>query len=203
MESIDTVIFDLGDVLIPWNPRSLYRKLFSDAVEMERFLAEVCTLEWNAQQDAGRPRAEGTALLVAQFPQHEALIRAYYDRWEEMLGEVIQGTADLLLALKAKGYRVFALSNWSAETFPVARPRYPILEAFDGLVISGREGLIKPDPAIYRLLCERHAIDPRRAVFIDDNVVNVEAARGVGMKAIPFQDAEQVHRDLASLGIRI
>lgn len=203
MESIDTVIFDLGDVLIPWNPRNLYRKLFDDEREMERFLAEICTMEWNARQDAGRTREEGTALLVARHPEYESLIRAFYDRWEEMLGEVIQGSAELLLELKAKGYRVFALSNWSAETFPVARPKYPILEAFEGLVISGREGLIKPDPAIYRLLCERHGIDPRRAVFIDDNVVNVEAARGLGMQAIVFQDAAQARRDLAALGLPV
>ncbi len=203
MESIDTVIFDLGDVLIPWNPRNLYRKLFSDEAEMERFLAEVCTMEWNAQQDAGRPREEGTALLVARHPEYEPLIRVFYDRWEEMLGEVIQGSAELLLELKAKGYRVFALSNWSAETFPVARPKYPILEEFEGLVISGREGLIKPDPAIYRLLCERHGIDPRRAVFIDDNLANVEGARGVGMRAIAFRDAAQARKELAALGLPV
>lgn len=203
MASIDTVIFDLGDVLIPWNPRNLYRKLFDDEREMERFLAGVCTMEWNAQQDAGRTREEGTALLVARHPEYEPMIRAFYDRWEEMLGEVIQGSAELLLELKAKGYRVFALSNWSAETFPVARPKYPILEEFEGLVISGREGLIKPDPAIYQLLCERHDIDPRRAVFIDDNVVNVEAARGVGMQAVAFRDAAQARKELAGLGLPV
>ena len=140
MNAIDTVVFDLGEVLIPWDPRRLYRRLFADEAAMERFLAQVCTPEWNGRQDAGRPLAEGTALLVAAFPEHEALIRAYYGRWEEMLGPVNEGSAALVRDLKAAGYRVLALTNWSGETFPRARRLYPVLEAFEGILVSGGGG---------------------------------------------------------------
>jgi 2-haloacid dehalogenase len=200
---IDTVIFDLGEVLIPWDPRNLYRKLIPDAETMERFLAEVCSPEWNARQDGGRSLADGTAELLATFPHHEVWIRAFYDRWPEMLGAVIEGSAELLRELQAKGYRVLALSNWSAETFPVARPLYPILEAFEGLVISGQEGTTKPDPAIYRLLCERYGVVPERAVFLDDSLRNVQGAQAIGMHAIQFHSPRQVRSALAALGLQV
>ena len=203
MTRVDTVIFDLGDVLIAWDPRKLYRKLIPDAVTMERFLSEVCTPEWNARQDAGRSLTEGTAELLAAFPQHEIWIRAFYERWPEMLGEVIEGSAELLRELQAKGYRVLALSNWSAETFPLARSRYPILAAFEGVVVSGQEGMIKPDPAIYRLLCDRYRIAPERAVFIDDSLRNVAAARAFGMQAIHFRSPLQLRDALVSLGLPV
>jgi 2-haloacid dehalogenase len=201
VNAIDTVVFDLGEVLIPWDPRRLYRQLFADEGAMERFLAQVCTPEWNGRQDAGRSLAEGTALLVAAFPEHEALIRAYYGRWEEMLGPVNEGSAALLRDLKAAGYRVLALTNWSGETFPRARRLYPVLEAFEGILVSGEEGLAKPDPVIYRLLCERFSVDPARAVFLDDSPANVAGARGIGMHAVQFQDAGQARRALQDLGV--
>ena len=201
MNAIDTVVFDLGEVLIPWDPRRLYRQLFADEAAMERFLAQVCTSEWNGRQDAGRSLAEGTALLVAAFPEHEALIRAYYGRWEEMLGPVNEGSAALLRDLKAAGYRVLALTNWSGETFPRARQLYPVLEAFEGILVSGDEGLAKPDPVIFRLLCERFGVDPARAVFLDDNLSNVAGAKGIGMHAVQFQDAGQARQALQDLGI--
>jgi 2-haloacid dehalogenase len=200
---IDTVVFDLGEVLIPWNPRRLYRKLFADEVSMERFLDEVCSPDWNARQDAGRTLAEGTAELIDAFPQFEALIRAFYDRWGEMLGEAIEGSARLVRDLKAAGYRVLALTNWSAETFPKARLLYPILEEFEGIVVSGHEGIAKPRAAIYRLLCERYAVAPERAVFIDDNPVNVDGARAIGMQGIHFRDSEQLRADLIAMGLRL
>ena len=203
MNAIDTVIFDLGDVLIAWNPRNLYRKLIPDEARMEAFLAEVCTPAWNARQDAGRPLAEGVAELLAAHPQHEAWIQAYYGRWTEMLGGMIEGTAALVRALKAKGCRVLALTNWSAETFPEARRLFPILGEFEGIVVSGEEGIIKPDPAIYRTLCARHRVSPEQAVFIDDNPANVEAARALGMRGIHFRSPAQLGDDLRSLGLDV
>jgi len=201
LHPIDTVVFDLGEVLIPWDPRKLYRQLIPDAGEMERFLADVCTPEWNARQDAGRSLAEGTRELLVAFPRHEAWIRAFYGRWHEMLGEPVEGTVQLIRELKGKGFRVFALTNWSAETFPLALRRYPILGEFEGILVSGQEGLLKPDAAIYRLLCERYRIVPGHAVFIDDSPRNVEGARSFGMQAVPFLSPDQVRQALAALGL--
>jgi 2-haloacid dehalogenase len=203
LNQIDTVVFDLGDVLIPWNPRNLYRKLFKDEESMERFLAEVCTPAWNLEQDRGRSIAEGTAILIAAFPGQEAMIRAFYERWTEMLGGVIEGSLALLLDLKRAGYRVLALTNWSAETFPIARLRYPFLEEFEGIVVSGVEGLIKPDPAIFQLLCERYGLVPQQAVFIDDNAPNLVGAKTVGMNCIHFNSPARVKEELALLGVRL
>lgn len=203
MSAIDTVIFDLGDVLIAWNPRNLYRKLIPDETSMEAFLAEVCSPAWNARQDAGRPVADGVAELVAAFPQHEGWIRAYYGRWTEMLGGVLEGTAALLRGLKAKGYRVLALTNWSAETFPTALQLFPVLGEFEGIVVSGQEGTIKPDPAIYRTLCERYRVSPERAVFIDDNPRNVAAAQALGMQGIHFTSPIQLGNALRGLGLEL
>ena len=201
MTQIDTVIFDLGEVLIPWDPRTLYRKLMPDTETMERFLSEVCSPEWNAQQDAGRSLAEGTAERIAAFPQQEAWIRAFYERWPEMLGEVIAGSVALLRDVKAQGYRVLALSNWSGETFPVAQGLYPILAEFEGIVLSGHEGMIKPDPAIYRLLCERYQVAPARAVFIDDSLRNVAGAQAIGMRGVHFRSPRQVRDALIAMGL--
>ena len=197
----DTVIFDLGDVLIAWDPRNLYRKLIPDEAVMEDFLVRVCTAEWNARQDAGRSLADGTAELLAAFPQHETWIRAFYDRWPEMLGGVIEGTERHLRGLKASGYRVLALTNWSAETFPLAQRLFPVLGEFEGIVVSGLEGMIKPDPAIFRLLCERYQVSPARAVFIDDNPRNVSAAAALGMHGIRFTAPPQLGDELRSLGL--
>ncbi len=202
MGAIDTVIFDLGGVLIPWDPSNLYRRLIPDAERRERFLQEVCSPEWNLRQDAGRPLAEGTKALITAFPGQETLIRAFYDRWPEMLGDVIEGSAALVRELKAKGYRVLALSNWSGETFPLARPRYPILQEFEGIVISGVEGMIKPDPAIYRLLCARYDVLPERAAFLDDSLPNVEGAEAIGMHGILFQSPGQAREALVALGLQ-
>lgn len=201
MPPIDTVIFDLGEVLIPWNPRRLYRKLFADEAAMERFLSEVCTPQWNLQQDGGRSLAEGTAERIAAFPSFEDLIRAYYERWDEMLGTPDEESLRLLSELKTGGYRVLALSNWSAETFAQTRPRYPFLEEFEGIVISGVEKLVKPDPAIFRLLCARYAVAPERAVFLDDNSENLQGALAIGMRALHFRSPSQVRAALAAMGV--
>ena len=196
-----TVIFDIGGVLIDWNPRYLYRQLFDDETAMELFLADVCSPEWNERQDAGRPWDEATALLLAKFPRQASLIRAYRERWDEMLGGALHDTVAVLDALRQRGVRVFALTNWSHDTFIIARQRYAFLQWFEDIVVSGTEGLIKPDPAIFRLLLERGGIDPERAVYIDDTLRHVDAAKSLGMRALLFRDAAGLRHELALFGL--
>lgn len=198
----ETVIFDLGGVLIDWNPEYLFRKIFDDEAEMRHFLREIATPDWNEQQDAGRPLAEATEWLVERHPEHEAPIRAYYGRWEEMLGGAIAGTVELLNRLHAQNsHRLYALTNWSHETFPIAVERFEFLQRFEGILVSGREKLKKPDPRIYELVIERYAITPQRALFIDDSRRNVEGARAVGLEAIHFESPEKLEKDLRGRGI--
>jgi len=195
-------VFDLGGVLIDWNPRYLYRQLFAgDEAGMERFLAQVTTPEWNLQQDAGRPWDEAVEVLTKQHPEYAELIAAYRDRWTETLGEAIGPTVAVLDELRHAGVRLFALSNWSAETFPVARPRYPFLEWFEGIVISGEVGITKPDERVYRHLIERYGLDPATTVFVDDSEANVRAAQGLGMIGIRFEGGEALRTALADLGV--
>jgi 2-haloacid dehalogenase len=198
---IDTVIFDLGNVLIGWDPRRLYRQLIDDEAQMEWFLREVCNSAWNEQQDAGRPWAEATALLRAKFPRHAEWIDAYHRRWEETLVGPIEESIALLAALKARGVRLLALTNWSQETFPVARQRYPFLQWFEGIVVSGEERLIKPDPRIYQRLLDRYAVDPARALYIDDSARNVAAAEALGMRGWWFRDAAKLRDGLVELAL--
>ncbi|MEN0057061.1 MAG: HAD family phosphatase [Mucilaginibacter sp.] len=199
---INTIIFDLGAVLIDWNPHYMYRTLFADEQEMKNFLAEVCTSDWNEEQDAGRSLQEGTDLLVAQFPQHEANIRAFYGRWSEMLGEPFYGTVAIFKQLKASGkYKIYALTNWSAETFPVALERYDFLSWFDGIVVSGTEKMRKPAPEFYQILLDRYAVNAGEALFIDDNYRNIVAAEKVGIKSIHFTSAEQLEAELKDLEV--
>jgi 2-haloacid dehalogenase len=199
-----TVVFDLGGVLIDWNPRHLYRKLFGgDEAGMERFLAEVCTMDWNARLDAGRPFAEAVAELAAAHPDQAELIAAYHSRWPEMLGPVFKGTVELLGELRRAGYRTYALSNWSAETFPTMRPRYPFLEEMDGILISGDVNINKPDPAIFREFISRFDVRPAEAIYIDDWDLNVAAAEGIGMTAIQFTGSAQLRNDLRVLGLPV
>jgi 2-haloacid dehalogenase len=198
---ITTAVFDLGAVLIEWDPRHLYRSLFADEAAMEEFLATVCTPEWNAEQDRGRSLAEATATLVAEHPAHAAMIEAFYGRWDEMVGAPIEGTVAIAKELKAAGIRLLALSNWSSETFPRARHRLTFLDDFEGVLLSGSVGLIKPDPAIYHLLIERHHVDPAGALFIDDSPKNVDAAARLGFDAIPFTDSDQLREQLIQRGL--
>lgn len=202
MHLIETIIFDLGGVLIDWDPRHLYRKIFDDEAAMERFLQEVTTPEWNEEQDAGRPLAEATEGLLRQHPQYETEIRAFYGRWPEMLNGPIEGCLDILEALyRQDSHRLYALTNWSAETFPVAQARYAFLQWFEGILVSGKEKLKKPDPRIFQLLLDRYDIDAPRSLFIDDNLRNVEAARAVGISAIHFQGPDQLRTALAERGV--
>jgi 2-haloacid dehalogenase len=202
MARVHGVIFDLGGVILDWNPRHLYRRLFSgDEAAMERFLAEVCTSAWNEELDRGLPFDEGVARLQRRHPQHAALVAAWRDRWGEMLAGEIAGAPELLLEVKAAGVPVYALSNWSAETWPQAERRFPILAHFDGVVISGREGLIKPDPAIYRLLLGRYNLAAGSCLFIDDSPRNVEGARRVGLAALRFESVPALRAELARRGV--
>ena len=195
-----TVVFDLGGVLIDWNPRHLYRKLFpGDEAAMEEFLGTVCTQAWNVMQDAGRSFAEGAAVLKARHPERAALIDAFGARFGEMMAGEIAGSVAILEELHRRGVELYALSNWSRETFPFAQRRFAFLERFRGIVISGEVGHVKPEAAIYRHLLERFAIDPARAVFIDDIAGNAEAARAFGIHPIHFTSAPALERELRGL----
>lgn len=194
------VIFDFGNVLVEWNPRHLYRRLFpGDPDAMERFLAEVCTPAWNEQQDAGRPWAEAIAELVARHPAQADLIRAYRERWDETLVGPIDGSVAILGELRDAGHRLLGLTNWSHETFPIARARYRFFDWFHGIVVSGEERLIKPDPRLFVRLLERYGVDPARAVFIDDSLANVEAAAALGLHAIQFRSPAALRVELVAL----
>ena len=196
-----TVVFDLGGVLIDWDPRYLYRKLFDDPDEMESFLAEVTTAEWNAHQDAGRSWTEAIELLVAEHPERRELIEAFHRRWPEMLAGEIRGTVDVLAELRAAGLRLVALSNWSAELFPVARERFDFLAWFEGILISGEVGVNKPDRQIFEHLVERFGIEPATSLFIDDSSANVATAAALGFRAIHFTDALALRLELVRLGL--
>jgi 2-haloacid dehalogenase len=199
---INTIIFDLGAVLIDWNPRYMYRTIFSDEAEMEKFLAEITTSDWNEEQDAGRALQEGTEILIQQFPEHEENIRAFYSRWHEMLGEAFHDTVEIFRQLKESGkYRLYALTNWSAETFPVALERFQFLNWFDGIVVSGAEKMRKPTPKFYHILLNRYDVKAKEALFIDDNYRNILAAEKIGINCIHFISAEQLENELRALEI--
>ena len=194
------VVFDLGGVLIHWDPRLLYRKLLPSEEAVERFLANVCTPDWNLRFDAGRPLAEGIAEQVERFPHHEPLIRAWQERFPEMLLPM-HGSLALLEELSARGTKLYALSNWAAETFAHTRPRFPFLERFDGLVISGQIGLAKPDPRIFVHLLETHRLEPGDLLFVDDKDYNVAAARSVGIDGAVFESATALRAELVRRGL--
>ncbi len=202
---INTIIFDLGGVFVDWNPKYLYRKIFDTEEEVDEFLSEICTSDWNIEHDRGRPLWVGTDLLVKQYPEKEEEIRAYYSRWVEMLGGLIEGTVRILETLKGMPqYRIYALTNWSQETFPIARVLYPFLQLFEGIVVSGDEKLIKPDARIYEVLLERYGVKAEESVFIDDSLKNVKGADAVGIKGIHFSSPEKLKEDLEGiLGIEL
>lgn len=200
---IDTIVFDLGNVLIPWEPRWLFRKLLADEAAIERFLDEADFNRWNALHDAGQPFAVGIESHGAKFPHYRHLLQAYYERWEESVAPAFEESVGLLRELKGAGLRVLALTNFSAETFPRARRLYDFLGEFEGIVVSGNEGLIKPDPAIYELLFKRYGVTPEHAVFIDDSAANVETARRLGMHAIHFTAPHLLRQHLRELALPV
>lgn len=198
---IDTIIFDLGNVLVQWNPANLYRKIFKDNREVDDFLNNICTMDWHTEQDAGRSPREGTEALVQKHPQWEHQIRAFYARWKEMFSGPIEGSVHILKALKEKGYKVYALSNWNAELFNYTIDDYPFLNWFDGKVISGKVKMKKPDEDIYHHLLQQYQIKPSQALFIDDNRHNVETARRLGINSILFTTPEALRKELETLQI--
>jgi len=200
MRSIDTVVFDVGNVLLDWDPRHLYRKLFADSERMEWFLANICTPAWNVEQDRGRSFAEATALLVDRHPEWEAEIRAFDERWEETVAGEIAGSVALLTHLKGK-VALYSITNFSREKYALACERFPFLKAFEGVIVSAHEGLLKPDPAIFRLFLERYGRDASRCLFIDDSQRNVDGALAAGMQAIRFRGAKELAADLSRLGL--
>ena len=196
------VVFDLGGVLIDWNPRYLYRTLFDgDEAAMEHFLTHVCSPEWNHRQDAGRSFADGCAELVREFPDARPLIEAWRERFDETLGGPIAGTVEILAALRDRGVPLYALSNWWAETFPIARARFDFLGWFDGIVISGEFGAAKPDPRIFAHLLETYGLRADATVFIDDVPANVAAAAAAGMQTILFTDPAALRASLRELDL--
>jgi len=196
------VVFDIGGVLIDWDPRHLYRKLFpADEPAMEHFLANVCTHEWNRGQDAGRSFADGARLLKLQHPDKTELIDAYGARFDEMMPGPIAGTVEIVAELHQRDIPLYVLSNFSAETFPAALERFDFLRWFRGLVISGEVGVIKPDPRIYKIMLARFAIDPHRTVYIDDVAANAEAARPFGIHGIHFTTPGALREELVRLAL--
>lgn len=198
---IQAIIFDFGGVLIEWDPRNLYRRYFDQPHQMEQFLADVNFAQWNALQDKGRPFAEGIAELSSQFPHYAGHIYAIGEHWEETLGESMQGTVDILHQLKRAGYPLYALSNWSAETFPIARRKFDFFDLFDEIVISGEVGLVKPEPAIFELLLKKIDRTARECLFIDDADSNIEQANKMGFATILFESPEQLRAELRGLGL--
>jgi len=193
LAQIKNIIFDLGAVLIGWDPKALYRKIFDSEEEVDWFLNNICTMDWNEEQDAGRSLKDGTALLVNQFPEHRENIEAYYGRWTEMLTGAIQGTVDILEKFVADpNYKVLALTNWSAETLPWARPLYPFLDWFEGIVVSGEEKCRKPEEKFYNILLDRYELKPEECLFIDDNKRNILAAENMGIQCIHFVSVEDL-----------
>ena len=200
MANIKNIIFDFGGVLVDWNPEYLYRKEFDDETEMNHFLENICNSEWNIQQDEGRPLSEATALLQKEFPEYKEMIGHYYGRWEEMLGGVIEESERVLKMLKPH-YPVYGLTNWSAETITIAYDKYNFFELLDGIVVSGDEKLIKPDPKLYTVLLERYDLKAEESLFIDDNLKNIETAREMGFQTIHYTERVDLEKEVKSMGL--
>lgn len=204
MSKIDTIIFDLGGVLIDWNPEYVFLDVFNgDREKMQWFFDNICTHEWNENQDAGYPIAKANEDLVALFPEYEKEIRMFYGRWVEMLGGAITETVNILKKLiDSKNYKVVALTNWSAETFPIALERFEFLQWFEGIIVSGEEKTRKPFEDIYNLTLNRFGIQAEHAIFIDDNLRNIEAASKLGIHGIQFKSPEDLEEQLKNYNIQ-
>ena len=194
---IQNIIFDFGGVLIDWNPIYLYGNVFETEEEMKHFLENVCRYEWNVLQDAGRPLSEATTLLQKEHPEFSEQIAYYYGRWEEMLGGTIDENVKLIKPLK-KRYKLYGLTNWSAETLPIAMERYSFFKDLDGIVVSGDEKIVKPNPKIYEILLDRYNLEAESSLFIDDNAENIETAKKIGFKTVHFTDEVNLEQLLKS-----
>lgn len=197
---IKAIIFDYGNVLIEWEPRYVYQKYFPDNPEgMESFLKEVDFMGWNAYQDKGRSFKEGVAILSAQFPQYRELIQAYPENWKDSIGKSFTGTVEIMKELKQKGYPLYGLSNWSAETFPYTREKFDFFDLLDDMVISGEVGYVKPEPEIYEIMLEKIGKPAQECLFIDDSLPNIQQAQKMGFETIHFESAEQLAGKLREL----
>jgi 2-haloacid dehalogenase len=185
MRQLKNIVFDFGGVLIDWNPVYLYNEVFETEEEMNYFLEHVCRYDWNLLQDAGRPLDEGTRLLQEKFPEYAEEIAMYYGRWEEMLGSSYEENRKLIKPLKEK-YKVYGLTNWSAETLPLAIKKFDFFQDLDGIVVSGDEKIVKPDRRLYDILLARYSLRAGESLFIDDNAANIETARELGFQVIHF-----------------
>jgi len=200
--NIKAIIFDYGNVLIEWNPRYVYQRYFpNDPEAMEGFLQEVNFMEWNAHQDKGRTFTDGVAALSKQFPHHSHLIQAYHDHWKDSIGVAYWDTVEIMKQLKQKGYPLYGLSNWSAETFPYAREKYDFFDLFDDMVISGTVGHVKPEPEIYHLILEKVGNPAHECLFIDDSLPNVRQANTMGFQTIHFTSPEELKQELIEMGL--
>jgi 2-haloacid dehalogenase len=188
------LIFDLGGVVLDWNPRHLFRTLIPDEAEREWFLTEVCSPAWNAQMDAGKPSAEAVAELSAEYPEHANLIRAFWDQWPTMLGGLVPGMAGLLADLAADGRDLYAITNFNGEVWPVTQELFPVLSCFSDVIVSSLAGLTKPDRAIFDLALRRFGVAARDCLFIDDVAANVAGARAAGIAAVQFTSAPALRR---------
>ncbi len=197
---IKNIIFDFGGVLIDWNPRYLYRNVFHDEIEMEFFLNKICSPEWNLKQDAGRSFMEATKELAKKFPQYENEIINYYTNWTKMIGGAIEKNVALIENLKEK-YRLFGLTNWSAETFSKVKNQYPFFKEFEGIVVSGAEKIVKPDSRIYKLLLTRYGLIANESLFIDDNQENIKAAIKLGFNTIHLEENVNLKNEFQKLAI--
>ena len=195
--NINNIIFDLGGVLIDWNPDYMYKKIIQDENQRKWFLENICTSDWNEAQDGGRSIEEANELLIQSFPEYKELILAYYTRWEEMLNGPIVGTVDIFRSLKSQNkHGIYALTNWSAETFPRALELFDFLHWFDGRVVSGEEKTRKPFKEIYDIIINRFDLILTETLFIDDNLRNIQAAQALGIVSIHFQSPEQLRKEL-------
>lgn len=202
-KKIKAIIFDLGGVFIGWSPLVVYKDAFDgDEEKAKWFLNEICTMDWNEGQDAGRSLEEGTRLKIEEYPEHEALIRKYYDDWENMLTGTYEDSIDILNRIHTQNHhQLFALTNWSAELFPIALQRYPFLQIFEDIVVSGAIKMRKPYPEIYQYSLKQFKLKAENAMFIDDNLRNVEAARKEGIESIHFLNPKQLEQELIKFGV--
>lgn len=198
--TVESIVFDFGGVLIDWNPRYLYRKVFRDEAEMEYFLSHVCTPEWNAALDKGKPFRQGVEELLPLYPGYAEEIKMYDTRWEEMCGDVIEGSVRLLRAA-ARHYPVYGLTNWSEEKFIITRPKHDFFDLFKGIVVSGVEKESKPDPELFEILIRRYGLTPEKTIFTDDSLPNIETAKRLGFQAIHFESPEKLKEELLARGV--
>lgn len=204
MSKIDTIIFDLGGVLVDWNPKYMYKNVFSSEEKMKWFLNNVCTPQWNIEQDGGRTIAEAENILISEFPEYEKEIKLFYKDWEHMFSGTIKENVELFKQLKASNkYKIYALTNWSSEKWNKALELFPFFKEFDGVVVSGQEKCRKPFPKIYNIILKRYQINPENSIFIDDNFDNVQASKKLGINGIHFSSKTNLTVKLASFNINI